>query len=231
MKIIGLAAAGAMCAGAVLVEDKVFDYDGFDRVHARQGVTVQIVVGDEYSITAQAKSGDIDRLRIRQKGDQLSVGRKTGGWRWGLWDAVRQEEFLVEITMPIITDLRASSGATAMLSGDGIDGVDITASSGSFASVSDVTGGDVALDASSGATLRVSGVCVDLQAEASSGSTVDATELKCATAELSASSGSLVQAWASDTATVEGSSGASLQLAGGAQIAAIDLSSGAALRN
>ncbi|WP_370228043.1 GIN domain-containing protein [Cognatishimia sp.] len=223
-----LAAAVAGMATGALADEKTYNLDDFEDVSVSSGVTVKIAGGSDFSVVAEAKQGALWRLKLRQRGDELKISRRSF---WGIWNPWRNDEFEVTITMPMLEKLDLSAGADVTVVNVVTKDLDVDVSSGASAHLTGIAAEEVSLDTASGASLWAAGQCVELDAEASSGSTLDASELQCAEAKLDGASGSVIRAWASTLAEVEGSSGAALYLAGGATLEELDLSSGASLRD
>mgnify|MGYP000253523175 CR=1 FL=1 len=73
------AALLTLLASSALAQDKTFDFKGIDSIDARNGVHVTVVPGDEITVTATARSGDVDKLVIQKFGPWLALNRDT---RW-----------------------------------------------------------------------------------------------------------------------------------------------------
>ncbi len=206
-----------------LAETKAFDFEGFSKIDASAGVTVNVVNGTDYAVTGDAKSGNIKRLIVKKKGDQLVVSRKSEWWRVG---GLRQDRFVVSVTMPDIDGVEASSGSTVRLSSFSSDKLSAATSSGATLVLQDFETTRVLADVSSGSTVRITGQCDAIIVKASSGATVDAQGFECATATVDASSGSTLRVFATDGVTGQVSSGATIVSYGNAPEHTIDKSSG-----
>ncbi len=202
-------------------ESRTIDIAGFDEVEVSAGIVVDVTVGADYGISAEAWRGDLDRLEIEKHGDRLIISRKVG---WGLLSASRRDRFAVTISMPALSEVEASSGSEMSVNGakmlTRVDG-----SSGAIITLDEMDLDRLRIDVSSGANLDAEGRCRDLRAQASSGANVDLRGLTCKIAEISASSGAALRASASETAEVAASSGGSIALWGGAEVIREDVSS------
>jgi hypothetical protein len=99
------AASVALASTSANAETRAFDFDGFSRVGASAGVSVEITAGAEYSVRAESNDVGLDNLKITQKGDALNIGRQKGKL------FKRRSDISVYITMPALEGVRASSGS------------------------------------------------------------------------------------------------------------------------
>ena len=222
-----MASVFAIVASQVFSADKSFEFEGFSAVRSTKGVETRIEVGEAYSVTADARRGNIRRLEIRQVGDELRVGRRGSH---GLFGAFRRDEFVVTITMPRIEEASASSGASLRLIGGTGDAVELTASSGADLRAQSISFGSVSAKVSSGADMRVSGTCSAFEGTSSSGARLNAEKLVCATVDGRASSGSDLSLHGTSTARLDASSGGAIHMDGGAEIVRAEQSSGGSIR-
>lgn len=189
-------------SGAAFASEKSYADTGFTRVSAAAGVDIEIAVGDDFAIVAEAEAGDFDHLIIQKSGDTLKVKidrKKRFNWK-------REHEFVVRIAMPSLLGLDVSSGADVVAKG--ID--------------SETFG----LDVSSGADADVSGRCGEAKIDVSSGADADARGLECRMVRVDASSGSDAIVFASEEVEADASSGGDITVYGGPSIVEIDTSSG-----
>ncbi len=207
---------------------KDFDIRGFSEVSAAAGITVTVVAGEDFSVVGEARRGNIRRLRISKNGDRLVIDRKTS---WSMINWFRNDQFDVDVTMPLITGASASSGSSMSVDADGAESFYASASSGANLSVSDIAGGPVELDASSGASLSAIGTCSVVKAEASSGALLSASELECVQAFIEASSGASMGVRASQLVAGKVSSGATLSVSGDPAEKDVSTSSGGSVSN
>lgn len=205
-----------------------YDFDGFSEVSVASGISVTVTAGEDYSVIGEAKRGNIKRLRIRKRGDELHIDRRVS---WGVFNFFRNDRFVVYVTMPEIESVSASSGSSMTVDADGAHDFMGEASSGATLVIDDIGGGNVDLDASSGSTLRASGECTNINAQASSGSTLSAKGLECDHASVDASSGSSLRVFASKSVDGSASSGASVTISGNPDARSVDTSTGASVSN
>lgn len=224
----------ALAASAALAQDQSYDVTGFDRVDVGAGVEVDVSVGGDFAVTGTAERGDIANLEISRRGETLMITRDTDdGWPgWSILDLLDSDDrFYVMVSLPNLVAISSASGSNVTVTGATVALSDVSSASGSSLDVRDATLGQVKAEASSGSSLRLVGSCDRLRADASSGADLDADQLECTSVDITASSGSSLSAYASDTAEVDGSSGASMRITGGAAITAQSISSGASLRS
>lgn len=223
MRVIAAATVVSLAAMPVLAEPELFDLSGFDEISASEGVTVNVTTGTDFAVSAEAHRGNLKRLKMKVRGGALKIERSQG---FGLLSPGRRDEFEVWVSLPELSDVRASSGSRVLVKGQDINGLNAKSSSGSTLKIEGVTGGDVTAKSSSGSSLRMTGACADLTAESSSGSSLIVDGLTCETVDLDASSGASLRAYATQTAQAEASSGASIRIKGGADLTAAKTSSG-----
>lgn len=177
------------------------DASGFDAISASAGVPVEVIVGPTFRVDVTGR--DAARIETRVEGDTLII-RPRGTWHWGRRDAE------VQVTMPSVRELEASSGARI--------------------EAGQIDGGEIDLGASSGAQVRVAGSCAAVNADASSGANIDARNLRCGAGVVDVSSGAQVNVHVSGRLDVEASSGGEVRAAGSPELGNISLSSGGSLR-
>lgn len=178
------------------------DLAGIEELDTSAGLTVIYTVSDTYSIDVEVRRGDIEDVRIEREGDTLEVGRvHRNGWNWG-----------------------NNLSATVTISGPNLEGVE--SSSGSSARVSGIAADEFDIEASSGASVTVSGTCSELSVEISSGASVSAEDLICEDGEVDGSSGASADLYLTGTVDIDVSSGASVDVEGGARIGEAEKSSG-----
>lgn len=225
--IVLTSAAAIALASAAFSEERSYAFDDFQRIDAAMGVEVKVTTGTGYAVEAEALRGNLDRLVIRQKGDRLVIKRKKP---LGLIGALRSDLFVVTVSLPQLTVAEASSGAAISVDGDGTADLVVDASSGSNVKIRGISEGSVDIDASSGAHVLLAGHCGSITADASSGATVQAGDLICRMGQFDASSGASVRGHVTGAVSADVSSGASVKVQGGADIAKKSLSSGGSLQ-
>lgn len=194
-------AVAAVFATAAFAETQTFELAGFTRVSAAAGTSVNVTVGGDYSVVADSTADGLEKLRVEVVGDELRIGRKHRTISWGRGDRVT-----VNVTMPSLSGLDVSSGASIDASG--------------------VDASQFVIDASSGGSLDVTGRCDTLTADVSSGGNIDAKALECRTAIADASSGGNADIYASESVTGDASSGGNIDVYGKPKSVSKDTSSG-----
>jgi hypothetical protein len=195
----GLAIA-AIFASAANAEEKSYAFSDFTQISVSAGIDAEVKVGGDYSIVAESSSNGLERLEVKVRDGELSLGRKSS-FRWKRGDQVR-----VRVSLPSLDGLEVSSGAS-------IDAVGVDA--GSFS-----------IDASSGGNLDVTGTCNDLNVDVSSGGNIDARGLECRNAVADASSGGNADIYASESVSGDASSGGDIDVYGSPERVSKSTSSG-----
>lgn len=185
---VAIAAAIGAMGGAAAAEERTYPLAGFSKISAATGITVFVAAGGDFNVQADADAKEFERLVIELDGDTLSIRRKSGGFGW------RNGEVRVNVSMPALEGIEASSGAS-------VDAKNISAP-------------EFEIEASSGASVRASGSCGVLDADVSSGASIKATDLTCEDANADASSGGSLSVFASRSMEADASSGGSINVAG-----------------
>jgi len=202
MNKIILASALAMAFSTpAFAETQTFNLDGFTRVSASAGTDVNVTVGGDYSVVAESSAKGLEKLRVEVVGDELQIGRKHRSISWG-----RSERVTVNVTLPALSGLEVSSGAS--LDARGVDASAFT------------------IDASSGGDLDVTGRCDTLTVDVSSGGNINARGLECRSATADASSGGNADIFASESVSGDASSGGNVDVYGKPKNVSKDTSSG-----
>ena len=205
---LALVSAGLMSSASnAWASEKSFDLDNFIGVAAAQGLDVEVIVGEQFLVTASSDSLDqLDNLAFRVKDEVLILRRESRSasfWDW--WK--RSDDVSVTVQMPSVSVLKASSGAELLVEGVNCE--------------------TLAIDASSGSDIEVIGRCDTASIDASSGAGVDLRRLELKTATADASSGADINLNVSDAFYGDASSGADIDVYGQPAVAESDTSSGA----
>ena len=196
---------------AAQAQEKVFDFKGIDSIDARNGVTVNVVQGDEVSVVAEAISGDVEQLIVRKFGPWLAINRNT---RWFIFPFGRRDEIEVTVTLPNLRNIKAFESASATARGFAGDTLRAEALQGGRVDVADIDIADVTLYATEGGFLTVSGNCETVVAEAIINAEVGAGALACANAAVTTRSGGTVTATATTLASQDKSRGGAIRIDG-----------------
>jgi len=112
--IMRTALAAILLAGPALAQEKVFDFKGITNIEVRNGITVEVIQGDELSIVGTAIDGDVDQFNIRKFGPWLAVNRNT---RWFIFPYGRQDQLHLTVTLPETRSLKAYDSASITAAG------------------------------------------------------------------------------------------------------------------
>lgn len=178
---------------------------GFNEISSSAGVNVVLKQGP-YSVTAEERDGNFDKLVLETRGSKLVIGRKNEWFSFG-----GGPRYTVTVSAPDITAISASSGSD--LDGKGI----------SFRNLE--------VHISSGADVRLDGQCAELEVHVSSGADFKGEGLKCETARVSASSGAGAHAFATKVAKGDASSGGGVTFHGAPAQLEKHTSSGGSVRS
>ena len=192
-------------------EEKVFDFKGIDSIDARNGVTVHVIPGDEVTVTATARSGDVEQLQIRKFGPWLALNRDT---RWLIFPYGRQDDIVVTITLPALRNIKAFESAVATAEGFTGEALRAEAIQGGTVTVTDIDIAEVTLFATDGGRLKVSGTCDTTVAEATVAAAIAAGDLTCTNAAATTRVGGSVTAHATSQASVDDTAGGTITLTG-----------------
>lgn len=226
-------AIGLTLTAAANAESRSFDLRDFDKIDIATGIDAVVTMGDTFAVQADAGSADaLDNLKLTvsdgvlsARFDQSFLDFIVSGGLVGMLLA-NGNAITVNITLPAVTGISASSGADIRGGNLRADTLEIEASSGSDIRLVSATLGTVAVDASSGASIDLSGTCDSIEASASSGSGIDADGLVCADATARASSGADIDVHATQSLKADASSGGNIEVRGNPARTDIDSSSG-----
>lgn len=179
----------AALASPAVAQEKTFDFSGIMDIEVRNGITVNVTQGDEISITGSAISGDVEQFHLRKFGPWLAVNRHT---RWFIFPYGRQDELVLNITLPDVRALKAYGDA--QINAGTFDGDRIRAEALEGGTV--ILGGfnytETSLYATDNGTIQINGTCDTLEAEAIFGATIDASALDCAIGTVDAQSNAVI---------------------------------------
>ncbi|WP_332702094.1 head GIN domain-containing protein [Devosia sp.] len=232
--VLALAATmGMTMSTAAFAQSRDFDLTGFDRVDIATGLDARVTLGDSFSVSAQSRSQDaLDNLRLTVEDGVLQARFEQSFLdfiiRGGLVGMLLSSgnAVTVDITLPALAGVSASSGADVDLPGIRADQLDLDASSGADISASDAVLGHVKIASSSGADIELSGTAETVDAEASSGAGIDAEDLVASTVTVAASSGASLSVHATASLRAEASSGGDIGVSGNPATREVDESSG-----
>lgn len=204
-----------LAATPIWAEEKTFNFNGIDSIDARNGVTVTVVEGDEVSIVANARKGDVDKLSVRKFGPWLAINRDT---RWFIFPFGRSDDLEVTVTLPNLRNIKAYDTALATASGFSGDTLRAEALEGGTVDLLDVDVVDVTLYATEGGSLTVAGACQTVVAEAIINAEIAAGDLACANAAALTRGGGSITAAATTLASQDDSLGGTIEILGTPEI-------------
>ena len=224
---------GLSLAGTAMAESRTFELTGFDKIDVATGLDAVVTQGDSFSVTATSGSGQaLDNLQLTvadgvltARFDQSFLDFILGGGLVGMLLS-SGNALTIDITMPALSAIDASSGADIRADGLTSDELSLNASSGANIDVTDARLGAVEIGSSSGADVDISGTAESVTADASSGAGIDAENLVAASATASASSGASISVHATASVNAEASSGGDVDVSGNPTARDVDASSG-----
>lgn len=224
---------GLSLAGTALAESRTFELRDFDKIDIATGLDAVVTLGDSFSVTATSGSTQaLDNLQLNvtdgvltARFDQSFLDFILSGGLVGMLLS-SGNALTIDITMPALSGIDASSGADVRAQGVTSDQLSLNASSGANIELTDATLGTLQMGSSSGADIDISGSAESVEAEASSGANVDAEKLVAVNATASASSGAGVSVHATGSINAEASSGGDIDVYGNPRARDVDASSG-----
>jgi hypothetical protein len=229
--ITGFFGAALLMPLAMAGTSRTYPVEAFDRIEVSARVELKVHVGAPQSVVAESGNGDFDDLEIKVNDGSLVVGRQHHWYSVGWFNHSR---YTVDVTVPQLRGVRASSSATAEVSGPVSGDAQIGASSSGRVQVAEVNGGRVSLEASSSgrisigelhapmvdvhvsssAVVEAGGACDTLRARATSSARIRASGLHCEDVAVDASSSGHMQVFARHGATANASSSGRIRIAG-----------------
>ena len=209
------AALAILIATPAAAQDRIFNFSGIDSIDARNGVHVEVVPGDEVTVTATARSGDASKLVVRKFGPWLALNRDT---RWFIFPYGRQDDILVTITLPELRNIKAFDQSTASATGFAGETLRAEAIQGGTVTVTDTEAETVTLVATEGGSVTMTGTCETVVAEGQYGAMIAAGDLACANAAATARTGATLTLNASTLASTDDTGGGTISLIGAPQI-------------
>lgn len=229
LPMLGTAAFLSLSTQAALAEETSYDFSGFTRIKAAEGIEVTIVSGaSEYRVSAEAGGlTGTSPLKIMQQDDQLTIKRKQ---RWSPMMGIFDGQLKVTVELPELAYLSVHADAQAMLSGKVSTEVEFDLSSGSTLEAKGIEAEAIIVEVSSGSEVEITGQCQRLNVKASSGGQVEAYDLRCAEVRASASSGADVNVTATQRLNAKASSGGDVSVRGNPARTDVSHSIGGAVR-
>jgi hypothetical protein len=227
--LIGLIITAAAClpdGNRIKGSRKVITQDRpastFERIDVSSGLELYISPGDVHTIKVVADDNLVPYIKTAVHGNTLKISKQNATF-------TAFESMKVYVTLPKLTGLEVSSGASAksvktLLTAD----LSITSSSGSSVTL-DVEADQLQCATSSGSNATLTGKSLSAKFSGSSGSTIQALNLMSNRVQAKASSGSTVKVYALSELYAEASSGASIRYRGAPRTIKGDKGSGGSL--
>ena len=168
-------------------ETKAYDFKNFTRVKAEAGIQLNLTQGP-FAVSAQSKRGDLSRLKVELRGDELSISSEAH------FTIGSSSLYAVSVTAPTYKAIEATAGV--VVRGD------------------DLMLEDLSVAISAGVDARLSGSCKSLTATVSAGAVLKADTMKCLAATVSAAAGAVADVYASERANLSASAGAKVSIDG-----------------
>lgn len=197
-------------AGAAHAETRALS--GFTQVSAADRLTVEVSIGETYSV--EVTGSDADRVRTRLDGRTLKITDARRPW----FGTSRRLDANVRVTAPRLEGVAAARGAelTATISGE-CDDFSAAAAMGATTRVSGLACQSVDASAAMGGELELTGACETLDVSAAMGGSVGARDLRCRTVDASAAMGGDIRAYASESYDASAAMGGAISFAGEAR--------------
>jgi hypothetical protein len=176
MMIKTSAVMAVLLASPAMAQEVVFDFKDITNIEVRNGITVNLVQGDEIAITGTAVSGDVSQFKLQKFGNWLAVNRNT---RWFIFPYGRQDELVLTVTLPNARALKAYDNASITASGFTGERLRAEALDGGTVSLTDFNFDETSLYATGDGSLTISGTCNTLEAEAILSASIGADEFFC----------------------------------------------------
>lgn len=172
---------GIKGSGNIITETRTVNQD-FKKIEVSRGIKVIVEQSDNKSITVETDDNIQQHIITKIENGVLKIESDE--------NYNTSETPVVNVKMPIINSLSASSGSEITSSGALItEYIDVKSSSGSQVNIS-VEADVIKTESSSGSQIEASGKALKLETSASSGSTIDAKNLMTNEVISKASSGS-----------------------------------------
>ena len=197
----GLFPFGNSVVGSNTVTIQEYDFRGFSKIVVSNGFNVQISTGSNYKATVTISDNLVNYLNIREDGDTLRIGLKSGSYS--------NTKLEAEVITPSLSELILS---------DGSDVESTTIESSSFY-----------LSLSDGSQATLSGSIDDIKVIASDGSRVYLSGLEANNADVTFSDGSRGSVYADGVLDVNLSDGSHLEYYGDPTLGDINLIGGSTI--
>ena len=204
----------------------VYRAGGFSSVALGTPATVEVHVGDAWSIRATGPAGALARIMIEREGSALRIRSRE---RWNFGRNADDQKVRVSITMPRLEG--ASIGGSGRMIVDRVSGDSLRASIGGSGSLMfrSVAVSDLSLSIGGSGSISVAGSTDRLTVRSSGSGGVIAPGLRAASAKVSTAGSGRVRAMVNGPATVSMAGSGSVDLGDGARCTVSRVGSGRAI--
>jgi hypothetical protein len=202
-----------------------FPYRNFTQVETGWGIDVNIEQSDTWRVTLFADPDLMDRITVEKYGQTLQIGLRDFPFPFRPHGRAR-----VEITMPMLDQVKASGGARVVLHMDAQDG-DVHASLGGGSRLSGTLRcRDLSIDGSGGSSVKIEGSCQILSLHGSGGTVFALPDFSVREADIRLSGGSSGRIAAEERISLRASGGSQVVYRGSPSIDSESLSGGSWIR-
>jgi hypothetical protein len=187
----------ALIASPAFADTRTFNLSGFKKIEADSAFTIEFTQSPTFSVVAESKYDNMDKIIIEKSGDTLRITRpKDTNIRHKVEDIIR-------ISAPNLEAIKLHSAvkftADKLNTGD----LDIEVHSATQVSIGALKARAVDIDAHSAAQFELSGECDTLKVKMHSAAKLEANGLRCKEASVDVGSASSASIWASEKAFAE----------------------------
>jgi hypothetical protein len=207
-------------------EGQQFPYRDFTSVETGWGIDVNIDQSDSWHVALFADPDLMDRIVVEKYGQTLQIGLRDFPFPFRPRGRAR-----VEITMPVLEQVKASGGARVVLHMDARNG-DIHARLGGGSGLSGTLRcRDLAIEGSGGSSVRLEGSCDTLTLRGSGGSVYTLPDFSVREADIRLLGGSSARIAADERISLRASGGSHVVYNGSPSIDRESLSGGSWIRS
>jgi hypothetical protein len=207
-------------------EGQQFPFRNFTSVETGWGIDVNIEQSDRWHVALFADPDLMDRITVEKYGQTLQIGLREFPFPFRPRGQAR-----VEITMPMLEQLKASGGARVVVHMDARDG-DTHASLGGGSRLSGTLRcRDLSVDGSGGSSVRMEGSCDTLSLHGSGGTVFALPDFIVREADVRLSGGSSGRIAAEERISLRASGGSHVVYRGSPSIDSESLSGGSWIRS
>ncbi|WP_310474328.1 head GIN domain-containing protein, partial [Sandarakinorhabdus sp.] len=172
---------------------------------------VNIRTGNSFAVVATGEQDDLDRLEIKVEGGQLSIGRKSGNWRWG------GKNVVVSVTMPALRGLALAGSSDVTADKGAADVFDAKLSGSGDMSVASLDAKTANISVSGSGNVTMAGRCGAQNISIAGSGDVDLSRLACVNSSIRIAGSGNVMARASGDASIRIAGSGDVVVTGGAK--------------